>query len=208
MLLLKKLSDALRDNDPVYAVIIGTGANQDGNTNGITVPNPEAQKTLILEVCKRAGVMPGDLQYVEAHGTGTPVGDPIEANTLGEVLTIGRKPGAPCYIGSVKTNIGHAESAVGLAALWKTCHITPDAIVGHSTGEVAAFYEDSQTAVFPALFSTFHISFFNLRSIYSNSSSCLKGFEKQSEKPAFNKSAFIPFTAAADMAMTGVWVLN
>ncbi|MGC4068671.1 MAG: polyketide synthase [Polyangiaceae bacterium] len=120
VVVLKKLSDALRDGDRIHAVIIGTGVNQDGHTNGITVPNPDAQITLIERVCEEAGIRPGELQYVEAHGTGTPVGDPIEANVLGEVLGRGRKPNTKCYIGSVKSNLGHAESAAGMAGLIKT----------------------------------------------------------------------------------------
>ena len=117
---LKRLTDALRDGDPVHAVVIGSGVNQDGRTNGITVPNPDAQAALIERVCAEAGVTPGSLQYVEAHGTSTPVGDRIEAATLGRVLSRGRRPGAPCYVGSVKTNIGHTESAAGIAGLIKT----------------------------------------------------------------------------------------
>ncbi|ROO62279.1 hybrid polyketide synthase/nonribosomal peptide synthetase FtdB [Micromonospora sp. Llam0] len=117
---LKRLSDALADGDPIHAVIIGSGVNQDGRTNGITVPNADAQATLIERVCAEAGIAPGSLQYVEAHGTSTPVGDPIEAKALGRVLAIGRRPGETCYIGSVKTNIGHTESAAGVAGLIKT----------------------------------------------------------------------------------------
>ncbi|MER8041793.1 amino acid adenylation domain-containing protein [Streptomyces sp. NPDC094032] len=117
---LKRLSDALRDGDPVHAVVIGSGVNQDGRTNGITVPSADAQAMLIERVCAEAGVAPGSLQYVEAHGTSTPVGDPIEAEALGRVLGIGRAPGARCYVGSVKTNIGHTESAAGVAGLIKT----------------------------------------------------------------------------------------
>jgi hybrid polyketide synthase/nonribosomal peptide synthetase FtdB len=117
---LKRLSDALRDGDPIHAVIAASGVNQDGRTNGITVPNPDAQVELITRVCAEAGITPGDLQYMEAHGTSTPTGDPIEANALGRALAIGRKPGAPCYVGSVKTNIGHTEAAAGIAGLIKT----------------------------------------------------------------------------------------
>ncbi|MFB7618778.1 amino acid adenylation domain-containing protein [Kitasatospora sp. NPDC056181] len=117
---LKRLSDALRDGDPVHAVVIGSGVNQDGRTNGITVPNPDAQVALIERVCAEAGIAPGSLQYVEAHGTSTPVGDPIEANALARALAIGRRPGDACYVGSVKTNIGHTESASGLAGLIKS----------------------------------------------------------------------------------------
>ncbi|MFY1636502.1 amino acid adenylation domain-containing protein [Solwaraspora sp. WMMB335] len=117
---LKRLPDALRDGDPIHAVIIGSGVNQDGRTTGITVPNGDAQRTLIERVCAEAGIVPGNLQYVEAHGTSTPVGDPIEADALGRALAIGRAPGQTCYVGSVKTNIGHTESAAGIAGLIKT----------------------------------------------------------------------------------------
>ncbi|MFJ6017422.1 amino acid adenylation domain-containing protein [Streptomyces sp. NPDC092952] len=117
---LKRLDDALRDGDPIHAVVLGAGVNQDGRTNGITVPNADAQVSLIRRVCGEAGITPGDLQYVEAHGTSTPVGDPIEANALSRALSVGRRPDAPCYVGSVKTNIGHTESAAGIAGLIKT----------------------------------------------------------------------------------------
>ncbi|MBV2155597.1 non-ribosomal peptide synthetase/type I polyketide synthase [Kitasatospora sp. SUK 42] len=120
VVVLKRLSDALRDGDPVHAVILGSGVNQDGRTNGITVPSADAQVTLIERVCAEAGVAPGSLQYVEAHGTSTPVGDPIEAAALGRVLGVGRRSGDRCYVGSVKTNIGHTEAAAGVAGLIKT----------------------------------------------------------------------------------------
>ncbi|MFF0410711.1 amino acid adenylation domain-containing protein [Kitasatospora sp. NPDC004745] len=120
VVVLKRLADALRDGDPVHAVVLGSGVNQDGRTNGITVPSADAQVALIERVCAEAGVLPGSLQYVEAHGTSTPVGDPIEAAALGRVLGVGRRPGARCYVGSVKTNIGHAEAAAGVAGLIKT----------------------------------------------------------------------------------------
>ncbi len=120
LIALKRLDDALRDGDPVHAVIIGSGVNQDGRTDGITVPNADAQVALIERVCAEAGITPGDLQYVEAHGTSTPVGDPVEAGALGRALSIGRTPGARCHVGSVKANIGHCESAAGIAGLIKT----------------------------------------------------------------------------------------
>lgn len=120
VVVLKRLSDAVRDGDPIYAVIAGSGVNQDGRTNGITVPNADMQTSLIERVCAEAGVLPGSLQYIEAHGTSTPIGDPIEANALSRVLAIGRTPGERCYVGSVKTNIGHTESAAGVAGLIKT----------------------------------------------------------------------------------------
>ncbi|MGA6174513.1 amino acid adenylation domain-containing protein [Streptomyces sp. NPDC012600] len=117
---LKRLEDAVRDGDRVHAVILGSGVNQDGHTNGITVPNPDAQVALIRRVCTEAGITPGELQYMEAHGTSTPVGDPIEAGALARALAVGRRPGARAYVGSVKTNIGHTESAAGIAGLIKT----------------------------------------------------------------------------------------
>jgi acyl transferase domain-containing protein/thioesterase domain-containing protein/acyl carrier protein len=115
--LLKPLSAAQRDGDRIYAVIRATAANQDGQTNGITVPSASAQQALILDACASAGIQPKDIGYVEAHGTGTPVGDPIEASALGGALGAARKH--PCLIGSVKTNIGHLEAASGVASLIK-----------------------------------------------------------------------------------------
>ncbi len=120
MVLLKPLSAAILDNDPIYAVIRGTAINQDGSTSGLTVPSQSSQRELIKEACRNAGVQPRQIQFVEAHGTGTLVGDPIEAGALGEALGVGREPADACYIGSVKTNIGHLESAAGIAGLIKT----------------------------------------------------------------------------------------
>ncbi len=119
MVLLKPLAAALRDKDPIYAVIRGTALNQDGRTPGMTVPSQAAQELLIRTACRRAGVKPSDVQYVEAHGTGTPVGDPIEAAAIGAVVGQGRAADQPCTIGSVKTNIGHLEAGAGIASLIK-----------------------------------------------------------------------------------------
>lgn len=119
IVVLKPLAQALADGDPIYALIRGSAVNQDGRTSGITVPNGAAQQALVHEVYQQAGVAPRSIQYVEAHGTGTPVGDPIEANALGSVLSLDRPADAPCLIGSVKTNIGHLEAAAGIAGLIK-----------------------------------------------------------------------------------------
>jgi len=119
MVVLKPLSRALADRDPIYAVIRGSAVNQDGRSNGLTAPNPQAQEAVLEEAYRRAGVSPGDVQYVEAHGTGTLLGDPIEAKALGRVLADGRAPGQVCALGSVKTNIGHLEAAAGIAGLIK-----------------------------------------------------------------------------------------
>ncbi|MDF5718965.1 MAG: SDR family NAD(P)-dependent oxidoreductase [Rhizonema sp. PD37] len=119
IVVLKSLSQAQADSDPIYAVIRGSAVNQDGQTNGITVPNRESQELALQDACLKAGVSPELVNYVEAHGTGTPVGDPIEANALGNVLGRDRPAGDYCIIGSVKTNIGHLESASGIAGLIK-----------------------------------------------------------------------------------------
>ena len=118
VLLLKPLSAALRDGDRIYATILGTAANQDGRTAGITVPSGEAQIAVMREAYRKAGVDPAQVVYVEAHGTGTPAGDPIEARAIGAVVGAGR-PGAPCWMGSVKTNLGHLEAAAGVTAVIK-----------------------------------------------------------------------------------------
>ncbi|MFR9727967.1 amino acid adenylation domain-containing protein [Saccharopolyspora sp. MS10] len=116
---LKRFADARRDGDPVYALITGSGVNQDGRTSGITVPDGNRQAELVERVCAEAGLLPGDLHYVEAHGTSTAVGDPIEANALGRALAHGHRDGDERYVGSVKTNIGHTEAAAGVASLIK-----------------------------------------------------------------------------------------
>jgi acyl transferase domain-containing protein/NAD(P)-dependent dehydrogenase (short-subunit alcohol dehydrogenase family)/acyl carrier protein len=118
VLLLKPLSAARRDGNSVYAVILGTAANSDGRTNGITVPNGDAQIAVMRSAYAQAGVKPSEVTYVEAHGTGTPVGDPVEARAIGSVVGAERQ-GGPCRIGSIKTNIGHLEAAAGAAGVIK-----------------------------------------------------------------------------------------
>ncbi|KFH40913.1 Lovastatin nonaketide synthase-like protein [Hapsidospora chrysogenum ATCC 11550] len=118
-LLLKPLDDALRDGDPIRAVIRETALNQDGRTPTITSPSQEAQEELIRSCYRRAGLNPLDTAYVETHGTGTMVGDSIEAGALGKVFAAGRSADEPLLIGSVKSNIGHLEAASGLAAVVK-----------------------------------------------------------------------------------------
>lgn len=120
VLVLKRLKDAIADGDLVYSVILGTAVNHDGKTNGITVPRGDAQEAVIKTCQSNANVKPHEINYVEAHGTGTPVGDPIESNALGNILSIGRDSDKPCYISSVKTNIGHTEAAAGVAGVIKT----------------------------------------------------------------------------------------
>ena len=122
--LLKRLSCAERDGDSILGVIRGSGVNHGGRVRSLTVPNPRAQAALIAEVYERAGVSPRTVTYVEAHGTGTPMGDPIELAGLREAFARGAAgkdaEGEPwCGLGSVKSNLGHMESAAGAAGLVK-----------------------------------------------------------------------------------------
>ncbi|MFZ0503107.1 MAG: type I polyketide synthase, partial [Chthoniobacterales bacterium] len=119
MVLLKRLSRAIEDGDPIQGIIIGTALNQDGHTNGISLPSAEAQARLVSEACIDAGISPSEIGFVEAHGTGTAVGDPIEAYALSKALCQDRPADKPLPIGSVKTNLGHLETAAGLAGLLK-----------------------------------------------------------------------------------------
>jgi acyl transferase domain-containing protein/NADPH:quinone reductase-like Zn-dependent oxidoreductase/SAM-dependent methyltransferase/acyl carrier protein len=119
MLVLKRLSRAIADGDPIQGIIIGTALNQDGHTNGISLPSVEGQARLVSAACADAEVSPSEIGFVEAHGTGTAVGDPIEAHALSQALCRDRAPEKPLLIGSVKTNLGHLETAAGLAGLLK-----------------------------------------------------------------------------------------
>ncbi len=120
VVVIKPLSQALRDGDDVHAQILGTAVSQDGHTEGITVPSALAQEAAITTALRRAGVRPNDVAYVEAHGTGTPVGDPVEMRALARALASDRAATSPLLVGSVKTNIGHLEAGAGVAGLIKT----------------------------------------------------------------------------------------
>ena len=117
LVLLKPLDKALADGDRIYAVLVGTGVNQDGGIGAMTVPSVAAQEEMLRAGLADAGLEPSAVQYAEAHGTGTPVGDPIEAAALGAVFG---SNGERFPIGSVKTNIGHLEAAAGAAGLIKS----------------------------------------------------------------------------------------
>jgi len=120
VVMLKPLSKAEADGDQIYATILGTAVNQDGYTEeGFTVPSFASQVAMLETAYQNAGVDPKDVAYIEAHGTGTPVGDPIETRAFGEVFGKDRSVDEKCWMGSVKTNIGHLESAAGIAGLIK-----------------------------------------------------------------------------------------
>ena len=126
VVVLKPLSRALADGDPVYCVIRGSAINNDGFSNGMTAPSPAAQVEVLRDAYANAGIDPAHVDYVEAHGTGTMLGDPIEAGALGAVLGAARPADRPLVLGSAKTNIGHLEAAAGMAGFIKTvlalCH--------------------------------------------------------------------------------------
>ncbi len=119
MLVLKRLSDALADNDPIHAVIKGSAINQDGRSSSLTAPNGPAQQRVMKTALNAAGLQAQDIDYLDAHGTGTPLGDPIEVQAVDAVYGAAHDSQSPMMIGSVKTNIGHAESAAGVAGLIK-----------------------------------------------------------------------------------------
>jgi acyl transferase domain-containing protein/acyl-CoA synthetase (AMP-forming)/AMP-acid ligase II/acyl carrier protein len=120
LLVLKRLDDAERDGDRVFAVIRGSAVNQDGRSNGLTAPNGLAQQRVVAAALADAGVAAADIRYVETHGTGTALGDPIEVKSLQAVLGPGRTSEQPCALGAVKANIGHLEAAAGVAGIVKT----------------------------------------------------------------------------------------
>jgi acyl transferase domain-containing protein/acyl carrier protein len=119
VVVLKRLSDAVADGDNILALIRGTAVNHGGRSNGLSAPNGLAQEAVIRAALADAHLNPTDISYVEAHGTGTKLGDPIEIEALRSVLTEGRSADRPLVVGSVKTNIGHLESAAGIAGLIK-----------------------------------------------------------------------------------------
>jgi len=118
IVVLKRLSDALRDADPIVAVIKGSAVNHDGRSSGLTVPSERAQVRVLKAALHDAGIDAGRVGYIEAHGTGTPLGDPIEVSALTEVFGA-RSADQPLLLGSIKTNFGHTEGAAGIAGLIK-----------------------------------------------------------------------------------------
>ena len=118
VVVLKHIEQAILDGDFIYATIVGSAVNQDGRSNGLTAPNSASQRQVIARACESAGIVPADLGFIETHGTGTPLGDPIEYGAIAGV--IGQPAGPTCWLGALKTNIGHLEAAAGIVSLIKT----------------------------------------------------------------------------------------
>ncbi len=118
-IILKTLDDAIKDNDYIYGVIKGTAVNHGGRTNGYTVPSPSAQRDVIIRALENANISARDISYIEAHGTGTILGDPIEVEGLSKAFEKYTNDNQFCAIGSIKSNIGHGESAAGIAGITK-----------------------------------------------------------------------------------------
>ncbi|MES2739633.1 MAG: SDR family NAD(P)-dependent oxidoreductase [Pseudomonadota bacterium] len=164
MLMLKRLSAAERDGDHIYGVLLGSAQNHGGKASSLTAPNPRAQADLIKAAMTQAGVDPRSVNYIEAHGTGTPLGDPIEVNGLKSAfheLSGGALDTAYCGLGSIKSNIGHAEMAAGAAGLIKVLlqmrHRTlvkslhSEQTNPHIALDGSPFYIVKQTGEWPAL---------------------------------------------------------
>ncbi|MCW3465912.1 SDR family NAD(P)-dependent oxidoreductase [Chitinophaga nivalis] len=119
VVVLKRLSDAIRDGDDIKGVILGSGINQDGKTNGITAPSVSAQTALLKDIYTRYAINPETISYVETHGTGTKLGDPVEVEALTNAFNAFTDKSSYCGIGSVKSNLGHTSAAAGVAGLEK-----------------------------------------------------------------------------------------
>ncbi|WP_199253317.1 type I polyketide synthase [Mycolicibacterium mengxianglii] len=160
VVVLKRLSDAVRDGDSVLAVVRGSAVNQDGPSSGQTVPSGPAQQAVVRAALAASRLGPADIDFVEAHGTGTALGDPIELDALSQVF--GERGGAaPLVLGSVKTNVGHLESAAGIAGFIKTVlsvrhgviprHLHFKRLTPHAGVDASRFTIAAQEMVWPAV---------------------------------------------------------
>lgn len=133
VLVLKRVSDAIRDGDTIRGIIRSSGCNQDGHTSSITLPNPVAQEALIRDTYKKAGIGMEATRFFEAHGTGTAAGDPIESKALGSAFRQFRTKEDPLWVGAVKSNIGHLEGASGIAGVVKAMLVLERAVIPPNT---------------------------------------------------------------------------
>ncbi|KAI1736699.1 putative polyketide synthase [Xylaria scruposa] len=133
-LLIKRMDDAIRDGDPIHAVIRGSACNHGGRSEGITMPNGIAHRKLLLAAHKNAGLDPSQTPVVEGHGTGTAAGDPVEAGAFTAVLAKDRTADNPIYIGSIKSNFGHLEGASGILGLVKAILMVENGIILPTAG--------------------------------------------------------------------------
>ncbi|KAJ5659894.1 polyketide synthase [Penicillium longicatenatum] len=129
VLVIKRVADAVRDGDTIRAIIRNTGSNQDGRTPAITQPSLESQVALIKQTYQQANIDMGPTRFFEAHGTGTPVGDPVEANSIGQAFQDFRSMSDPLFIGAVKANFGHLEGASGLAGVIKALLVLENGVI-------------------------------------------------------------------------------
>jgi phthiocerol/phenolphthiocerol synthesis type-I polyketide synthase C len=160
VVVLKRLGDAVADGDRVLAVVRGSAVNQDGASSGQTVPNGPAQQALMRQALAASRLQPADIDYIEAHGTGTALGDPIELDALSQVFG-DRHGSAPLVLGSVKTNLGHLESAAGIAGFIKTVlsvekgyiprHLNFDSLTPHAGQGASRFTIASDAMEWPAV---------------------------------------------------------
>jgi phthiocerol/phenolphthiocerol synthesis type-I polyketide synthase B len=160
VVVLKRLSDAQRDGDRIWALVRGTAVNQDGASSGQTVPNGPAQQALLRQALAASRLQPSDIDYIEAHGTGTALGDPIELDALSGVFS-DRDGSAPLVLGSVKTNVGHMESAAGVGGFIKTAlslyhgyipkHLNFERLTPHAGVGAASFTIASEALEWPSV---------------------------------------------------------
>ncbi|MCY3725621.1 MAG: SDR family NAD(P)-dependent oxidoreductase [Rhodobacteraceae bacterium] len=129
VVVLKRLSEAERDGNRIWGVIRGSAVNHGGASSGLTVPHEPALEQVMQTALSQAGIEASEVDYLEAHGTGTLVGDPIEINAVASVYCKGRDPERPLLVGSVKTNLGHLESAAGIAGLMKATLVMQRGII-------------------------------------------------------------------------------